>query len=140
MSLLSQFQQDLKLFREEMKWKRIKRLTKDPVELRSYTSVYLFFSLLLFLSTIWAAYDEFSSVNYLKDLPRREWREWINEYKQIGLNMTRLKKDQLLYTKDENGNNLVGQITAMKIRLRIVSDSVSKLSGYLSAKNSYILY
>jgi mono/diheme cytochrome c family protein len=54
-----------------------KKRTVTPIEERNYASIYIIFSALLFLGTVWAVVDEVKV--------RRPWKEYQREFYEIGV-------------------------------------------------------
>src|SRR5947209_19342720 len=97
-----------------------------PIERRSYSGIYATLSLLLFLGTFWAVYNEVDS--------RRPWKDYQEEYKTLRVRVLkyRLKQARQGVSKDDlsKTDHSIKQIDAKLSsgKLKEVSDEVDRIA------------
>lgn len=125
---LTQLGTDIKIATRELSWRNIRGLAKDPVETRNYATVYMIFSGLLFLSTVYAAFNEFSGRE------RRPWKRWTNEYKATGLKIADSLRNAIETKNGETFRKRLAELEAAKARAK---DSLRKYPAYVKLSDEY---
>lgn len=125
---LSQLSEDVRIAAKELKWKNIRGLAKDPVETRNYATVYLIFSGLLFLFTVYAAFNEFSGQE------RRPWKKWTNEYKASGIKTVDSLRNAI---ETKNGEKYRSKLEALEKLKQNSKDSLMLIPKYAQLSKEY---
>ena len=107
-----------------------KKRYNTPIEIRNYSTMYLVFSLILFLATMYSIVDEVTV--------RRPWKDYQNQYRTLALQRFMQKMDEAKVMFDS-----VGYIEAEKnfalVEAKLKSDEYIKATTYLEQVKEELL-